>query len=65
MWWPYWKQSHWRALATGRTLSAGQHTIVITGGVPGSVFYGFRVCKQLFAGVFGGQRQLFSQTAPL
>jgi len=45
MWWPYWKQSHWRALATGRTLSAGQHTIVITGGVPGSVFYGFRVCN--------------------
>lgn len=41
----HWKTSHWRALATKRTLSAGQHTIVITGGVPGSVFYGFRVCS--------------------
>lgn len=45
LWWPYWKTSHWRALAIKRTLFAGQHTIVITGGVPGSVFYGFRVCS--------------------
>lgn len=45
LWWPYWKKSHWRALVTRRTLSAGSHTIVITGGVPGSVFYGFRVCS--------------------
>lgn len=45
LWWPYWRRTHWRALATRRSLSAGQHTIVITGGVPGSVFYGFRVCS--------------------
>lgn len=45
LWWPYWRKTHWRALAMRRSLSAGQHTIVITGGVPGSTFYGFRVCS--------------------
>ena len=45
MWWPYWRRTYWTALAMRRTLSAGQHSIVITGGVPGSVFYGFRVCS--------------------
>ncbi len=31
-------------LAAGRSLSAGQHTIVISNGEPGTQFYGFRVC---------------------
>ena len=32
-------------LASGRSLSAGSHTLTISGGVPGVQFYGFRVCS--------------------
>ena len=45
LWWPYWKSTCWLVLAKSRSLSAGQHTIVLSGGVPGVQFYGFRVCS--------------------
>lgn len=44
LWWPYWRKTFWTALATGVGLSAGEHTITIEGGIPGTQFYGFRVC---------------------
>lgn len=44
LWWPYWRRTCWLAFATGMNLSAGSHTLTISGGVPGVQFYGFRVC---------------------
>jgi len=44
LWWPYWRKTFWAALATEVSLSAGEHTITIEGGIPGTQFYGFRVC---------------------
>jgi len=44
LWWPYWKRTCW-LLLTRRSLSAGSHTLIINGGVPGAQFYGFRVCS--------------------
>ena len=45
LWWPYWRRTCWLSFASGRSLSAGNHTLVISGGVPGVQFYGFRVCS--------------------
>jgi len=45
LWWPFWVNTCWLTLAKSRSLSAGQHTIVLSGGVPGVQFYGFRVCS--------------------
>lgn len=45
LWWPYWRKTFWAALATGVNLSAGEHTITIEGGIPGTQFYGFKVCS--------------------
>lgn len=41
----YWRKKFWRILKSGVSLSAGTHTISVSGGVPGVVFYGFRVCS--------------------
>ena len=45
LWWSYWTNVCWLTLAKSRSLSAGEHTIVLSGGVPGVQFYGFRVCS--------------------
>ncbi len=45
LWWPYWRRTCWLSFASGRNLSAGSHTLTISGGVPGVQFYGFRVCS--------------------
>lgn len=45
LWWPYWRRICWFTLAKSVFLSAGTHTIGISGGVPGTQFYGFRVCS--------------------
>lgn len=45
LWWPYWRRICWFTLAKGVFLTAGMHTIGISGGVPGTQFYGFRVCS--------------------
>lgn len=45
LWWPYWRRTCWLSFASGRSLSAGSHTLTISGGVPGVQFYGFRVCS--------------------
>jgi len=45
LWWPLWVNTCWLTLAKSRSLSAGQHSIVLSGGVPGVQFYGFRVCS--------------------
>ena len=45
LWWPYWRRICWFTLAKGVFLSACTHTIGISGGVPGTQFYGFRVCS--------------------
>lgn len=45
LWWPYWRRICWFTLAKGVFLSAGTHTIGISGGVPGTQFYGFRICS--------------------
>lgn len=44
LWWPYWRRTCWLSFASGMNLSAGPHTLTISGGVPGVQFYGFRVC---------------------
>ena len=44
LWWPYWRGTCW-LLLDRRSLSAGTHSLVISGGVPGAQFYGFRVCS--------------------
>lgn len=44
LWWPYWRKTCWLPLSMRVNLSAGSHTIRISGGVPGVQFYGFRVC---------------------
>lgn len=44
LWWPYWRKTCWMPLATRVNLSAGQHTIIVSEGVIGVQFYGFRVC---------------------
>jgi len=44
LWWPYWRRLCWLALAKGVFLAAGAHTLRISGGAPGTQFYGFRVC---------------------
>ena len=45
LWWPYWRSTYWAALAKGRSLSAGTHTLTVDGGAAGAQFYGFRVCS--------------------
>lgn len=45
MYFLYWRKKFWRILKSGVSLSAGKHTITVSGGVPGVVFYGFRVCS--------------------
>ncbi len=45
LWWPYWRKTAWFSLKKNVSLSAGSHTLTIEGGVPGSQFYGFRVCS--------------------
>jgi hypothetical protein len=35
----------WEILTKGRSLSAGEHTITVDGGVVGAQFYGFRICS--------------------
>lgn len=45
MWWPYWRRTCWLSFADRMSLSAGTHTLTISGGVPGVQFYGFRVCS--------------------
>jgi len=45
LWWPYWKSTCWLTLAKRENLSSGQHTIKLSGDVPGVQFYGFRVCS--------------------
>lgn len=45
LWWPYWRTTCWLSLSSSVFLSAGTHTVSITTGVPGVVFYGFRVCS--------------------
>jgi spore germination protein YaaH len=45
LWWPYWRKTYWTALAKSANLSAGSHTLTVKGGVPGTQFYGFRVCS--------------------
>jgi len=45
LWWPYWRRLCWHTLVKGVFLSAGAHTVSISGGVPGTQFYGFRVCS--------------------
>jgi len=44
LWWPYWRRACWLILAR-QSLSAGNHTLTVDGGVPGAQFYGFRVCS--------------------
>lgn len=44
LWWPYWRSTFWTALATGRSLSAGTHTITVSVDVKGVQFYGYRIC---------------------
>mgnify|MGYP000128624680 FL=1 len=38
LWWPYWRRTCWLSFASGRSLSAGNHTLTISGGVPGVQF---------------------------
>ena len=45
LWWPYWRSTFWAILAKGRSLSAGEHTITVDGGVVGAQLYGFRLCS--------------------
>ena len=45
LWWPYWRTTCWLSLSSSVFLSAGTHTVSITTGVPGVLFYGFRVCS--------------------
>ena len=45
LWWPYWRSTCWLSLSSSVFLSAGTHTVSITTGVPGVLFYGFRVCS--------------------
>lgn len=45
LWWPYWRKTFWTTLAKGVNLSAGQHTLTVSAGVPGVQFYSFRVCS--------------------
>ena len=45
LWWPYWRTTCWRSLASSVYLSAGMHTISVSALVPGVQFYGFRVCS--------------------
>jgi spore germination protein YaaH len=46
LWWPYWKKTFWAMQGNNVSLSAGSHTLSIEGGVPGTQFYGFRVCSE-------------------
>lgn len=55
LWWPYWRKIYWRILSKNVFLSAGQHTITISGGVPGVQFYGFRVCSSFSERPFTGE----------
>lgn len=45
LWWPYWRKTFWVILANKVSLSAGAHTLTISGGAIGAQFYGFRVCS--------------------
>jgi hypothetical protein len=55
LWWPYWRRLCWLTLEKGVFLSAGTHTITISGGVPGVQFYGFRVCSNFAERPFAGE----------
>jgi spore germination protein YaaH len=55
LWWPYWRKLCWLTLASKVTLSAGSHTIRISGGVPGVQFYGFRVCSAFSESTWPGE----------
>lgn len=55
LWWPYWRKIYWRVLSKNVFLSEGQHTISISGGVPGVQFYGFRVCSSFSERPFTGE----------
>lgn len=55
LWWPYWRATCWLSLAAGVTLTAGTHTIVISGGIPGVQFYGFRVCSSFSESTWPGE----------
>jgi len=39
LWWPYWRSTFWAILAKGRSMSAGEHTITVDGGVAGAVIW--------------------------
>ncbi|MDD4462454.1 MAG: glycosyl hydrolase family 18 protein [Eubacteriales bacterium] len=45
LWWPYWRRNTWIKIRAGISLSAGSHTLTLTGGVSGAMFCGFRVCS--------------------
>lgn len=45
LWWPYWRSTFWTALASGISLTAGTHTIVVSVDVKGVQFYGYKVCS--------------------
>lgn len=55
LWWPYWRKTCWFSLASGVYLSAGGHTLRLSGGVPGVQFYGFRVCDAFSERPFAGE----------
>lgn len=55
LWWPYWRKICWLSLASRAYLSAGSHTIRISGGVPGVQFYGFRVCNSFSESTWPGE----------
>jgi hypothetical protein len=55
LWWPYWRRICWLTHSKGVFLSAGTHTLSISGGVPGTQFYGFRVCSDFVEAPSAGQ----------
>jgi hypothetical protein len=57
LWWPYWRTTCWLSLASSVFLSAGTHTVSITTGVPGVLFYGFRVCSNFKEQPSAGEAQ--------
>lgn len=57
LWWPYWRSTCWLSLSSSVFLSAGTHTVSITTGVPGVLFYGFRVCSNFKEHPFAGEAE--------
>ncbi len=57
LWWPYWRSTCWLSLSSSVFLSAGTHTVSITTGVPGVLFYGFRVCSNFKEQPFAGEAE--------